>query len=110
MKKRTKVLTTLTETAKRKGPKGLTKKNLDNSAKWAKREGTPREVKYNYPKDCITPNDRKEFRRKSRATARRIEKQEITLRKSTEKGAKKELMELGKEKANFHQSTYTHQN
>lgn len=108
--KKTQVITTLTDTAKRKGPKGLTKKNLQNSAKELKSTASTREVKYNYPADCITADQRKEFRRKSRASARRFEKQEQALKASTERGSKKLLQELTKEKANFQQAIYTHKN
>ena len=75
--KKTKVITTVKDTAKRKlDSSKLTKKNLSQSAKATKakdaKQPIEREVKYNYPADCTTPDQRKEFRRKSRQFIRRI--------------------------------------
>ena len=107
MKKRTKIVTSVTDTATRKLGKNLAKKNLKGSEK---QMATQREVKYNYPKDCTTQADRKEFRRKARQTARRMEKSINNLAKSEERGSKTSLKEATKERETFRQQTYTHQN
>lgn len=111
-KKKTKIVTTTTDTAKRKANKGnLTKRNLKSSAKEIK-ENAPstRPVMYLYPKDCTTPDQRKEFRRKARATARRMEKNAQILANTKERGAKTSLLNLNKEISAFKQNTYTNPN
>lgn len=118
MSKKTKVVTTTTDTAKRKSNESaLVKKNLNDSAKQAKAEktkpapvATQREVKYNYPESCTSPDDRKEFRRKARATARKLDKKLAVLAKSEEPAAKKELKDTTKELQAWKQTTYSHAN
>lgn len=112
MSKKTKTLTTVADSAKRKANNSsLTKKNLKDSTKELKaKPQVEREVMYLYPKDCTTPDQRKEFRRKARATARRNEKAIAKLEASTERGSKKELQETAKEFAAWKQSIYTHPN
>lgn len=64
---------TKTKSTTKKAPnkKGLDKVNLKKNVAAAKAE---REVKYLYPVECKTPDQRKEFRRKARSTKRRLEK------------------------------------
>lgn len=108
-KKKTKVITTMTEGAKRKAnQKSITKTNLEQSEKSIKAATLPRETKYVYPKGCKTAEEKKDFRRKARATARSLEKKMNLIQAGEIKlsGAeKKELKETLKE---FQQKTYTH--
>lgn len=112
MKKKTRIVTTTTDTAKRKlGTKKLAQKNLKESTK-AIKANTPstREVIYLYPAGCDTQEKRKEFRRKARAAARRNEKAIAQLEASTERGSKTQLQNVKKEFNAFKQTTYTNPN
>lgn len=107
--KKTKVVTTTTDTAKRKlGSKKLNKSNLAAATKQVKKSlPHDREVMYNYPKTATTPALRKEFRRKARQTKRRYEKTLANLKKSNDKADKKVYAAQEEEFEQFKLGTYT---
>lgn len=111
-KKKTLTSTTTTDTAKRKlGNQKLAKKNLKDSTKELKANALPsRELKYNYPKDCITPDQKKEFRRKTRATLRSFDKKLTLQANAKEQPSKKELKEISTQFQGFKQKVLTHAN
>lgn len=113
--KKTKVITTVSDTAKRKlDSSRLTKKNLSQSAKATKakeaKESIEREVKYNYPADCKSADQRKEFRRKSRQFIRRTENQLSKVSKDATKEGKQKAKELTGSLHEFKSKTLTHAN
>lgn len=111
-KKKTQTSTTTTDTAKRKlGNQKLAKRNLKDSTKALKAQATTnRELKYVYPKDCITPDQKKEFRRKTRAALRSFEKKLTIKGDAKEQPSKKELKEISAELQGFKQKVLTHAN
>lgn len=65
-----------------------------------------RETKYQYPDTCKTPDDKKEFRRKARASLRKYEKELAGLKESNEKADKKLLKEREAEFTGWKSETY----
>lgn len=108
-KKKTKVITTMTEGAKRKAnQKSITKTNLEQSEKAIKAADLPRETKYVYPKNCKSAEDKKDFRRKARAAARSFEKTMTKVEAGEIKLTGAEKKELKQNLQEFKQKTYTH--
>lgn len=69
-------------------------------------ESEGRELKYVYPADCKTKSQKKEFRRKARATLKSFEKQISKFEKSTDKKAKADLRESRAAFAEWQSETY----
>lgn len=85
----------------------VTRKNLQVSAKQLKNTAdTTRLLKYQYPADCVTQEDKKEFRRKARQTERRFQKQIAQTESSTERGSKTQVKELTTQYREFQSATY----
>jgi len=108
-KNKTQGTATTHPTKANKSEKTTTKANIAAGAKELKKNvPNDRELKYNYPTDCKTPDQKKEFRRKSRAHNRKIEKTLTQLRKSNDQKDQKELSKAEKEFNAWKKETYTH--
>lgn len=113
-KKKTRIETTMTDTAKRKigqrGNKELNKKNLEKTAKEAKEPLPARELKYIYPNEKMTQQEKKDFRRKARGTERSMQKQLALASKKSSELTEKEKKEIARNYAQFRKETYSHLN
>jgi hypothetical protein len=85
--------------------KQLNREKAGKDAAIAKGE---RELKYQYPEDVQTAQDKKVFRRNARAAAARFEKKIQELSNSKDDHAPQELKKVQKERAAFEAVTYTH--
>lgn len=111
-KKKTRISTTVTDTAKRKlgqrGNKDLNKKNLEKTAKEAKEPLPARELKYIYPNEKMTQQEKKDFRRKARATERSMQKRVAMASKKNSDLTEKEKKEIARAYSHFQKETYAH--
>jgi hypothetical protein len=92
-----------------KSKESITKANIAASAKTlSKSTPGPKDLKYVYPEDCTTPNEKKEFRRKARAARNKFDKAIKELSKSNEQADRKELKKISREFEEFQAGIYTH--